>query len=180
MKANRLALVFIMAAATLAAACATMRVGTYVERGTVFSKYHTYAWGPADALPIGDPRLENNPIFKDRLLGAVERGLTDHNLMLVPESARPDLLIHFHGSVRQILDVGAVDREHGVGIANEVSIVSDDEGTLVIDMVDARTNRLIWRGWAIDSLSGILDSQDRMEKKLDEAVKTMLASFKPL
>ena len=47
-------------------------------------------------------------------------------------------------------------------------------------MVDARTNRLIWRGWAIDSLSGILDSQDRMEKKLDEAVTTMLANFKPL
>ena len=47
--------------------------------------------------------------------------------------------------------------EHGGGITNEVSVVSDDEGTLVIDMVDARTNRLIWRGWAIDSLSGILD-----------------------
>jgi hypothetical protein len=180
MRANRLALVFILTAATLAAACATMRIGTYVERGTDFSRYHTYAWGPADALPIGDPRLDNNPMFRDYLQGAVERGLTKHSMMLVPESARPDLLIHFHGSVRQVFDVAAADRDHGVGISHDVSVVDYDEGTLVIDMVDARTNRLIWRGWAIDSLSGILDSQERMERKLNQAATTMLANFKPL
>jgi hypothetical protein len=180
MTANRFALASIVAAATFAAACATMRVGSYVERGTDFSRYHTYSWGPADALPIGDPRLDNNPIFRDYLQGAVERGLTKHNLLLVPDSARPDLLIHFHGSVRQIFDVAAADRDHGVGMASEISVVDYDEGTLVIDLVDARTNRLVWRGWAIDSLSGILDSQGRMEKKLNQAVTTMLANFKPL
>src|SRR5215212_6310419 len=174
MRANRLAPVFIVAAATLAGACATMRIGTYVERGTDFSNYHTYSWGPADALPIGDPRLDNNPIFRDYLQGAVERGLTKHNLVLVPESVKPDVLVHFHGSVRQILDVAAADRDHGIGVANDVSIVDYDEGTLVIDMIDRRTNRLIWRGWAIDSLPGILDRQDRMEKKLNQAVTTML------
>ena len=180
MRATRLALVFVVAGATLAAACATMRIGSYVERGTDFSKYHTYAWGPADALPIGDPRLDNNPIFRDYLQGAVERGLTKRHLLLVPDSARPDVLIHFHGSVRQIFDVAAADRDHGVGVSSNVSVVDYDEGTLVIDMIDARTNRLIWRGWAIDSLTGILDRQDRMEKKLNQAVTTMLADFKPL
>jgi hypothetical protein len=180
MKVTTLALAFIVAGTTLAAACATMRIGSYVERGSDYSKYHTYAWGPADALPIGDPRLDNNPIFRDYLQGAVERGLNRHNLLLVPESTRPDVLIHFHGSVRQVFDVAAADRDHGFGIATDVSVVDYDEGTLVIDMIDARTNRLIWRGWAIDSLSGILDRQDRMEEKLNQAVTKMLADFKPL
>lgn len=180
MRATRLALAFVIAGATLAAACATMRIGSYVERGTDFSRYHTYAWGPADALPIGDPRLDNNPIFRDYLQGAVERGLTTHNLLLVPQSAKPDVLVHFHGSVRQIFDVAAADRDHGFNVGKDVSVVDYDEGTLVIDMIDARTNRLIWRGWAVDSLSGILDRQDRMEKKLNQAVTQMLADFKPL
>jgi hypothetical protein len=47
-------------------------------------------------------------------------------------------------------------------------------------MVDARTDRLVWRGWAIDSLSGILGSQDRMERKIDHAVIKMLDGFKAL
>jgi hypothetical protein len=180
MRATRFALASITAAVVLVSACATMRIGSYVERGTDFSKYQTYAWGPADALPIGDPRLDNNPIFRDYLQGAVERELHQHSLLLVPDSAGPDLLVHFHGSVRQIFDVAAADRNHGIEVDQEVTVIDYDEGTLIVDIVDARTNRLVWRGWAIDSLSGILDSQDRMEKKIELAVTKMLIGFKGL
>jgi len=180
MSVKRFALASIVTAATLTGACATMRIGSYVERAADFSHYRTYAWGPADALPIGDPRLDNNPIFRDYLQGAVERGLHKHNLLLVTESDRPDLLVHVHGSVRNVFDVHGADRNHGAVVGNEINVVDYEEGTLVIDMVDARTNQLVWRGWAIDSLSGILDSQARMEKKLNEAVMIMFASFKPL
>src|SRR5215203_4192844 len=169
-----------MLAAAFTGGCATMRTGSYLERSADFSRYHTYAWGPADALPIGDPRLDHNPIFRDYLQGAVERGLHRHHLLVVPDSAEPDVLIHFHGSVRQVLDIAAADRDDGMDAAGDITVVDYEEGTLVIDMIDAQTNRLIWRGWAIDSLSGILDSQDRMEKKLDQAVAKMLVNFKPL
>jgi len=163
--------------ALLAAGCASMRVGTYVSRGTDFSRYQTYAWAPADALPIGDARLEHNPMFMDYLQGAVERGLRRHDLLLVPGSAHPDLLVHFHGSVRQVFDVAAASGGHEQGVSEDLQVVDYDEGTLVVDMVDTRTHQLVWRGWAIDSLNGILSSQDRMEQKLNEAVVKMLAGF---
>jgi len=35
--------------------CATMNVSSHVERGVDFAQYKTYDWGPADALPTGDP-----------------------------------------------------------------------------------------------------------------------------
>jgi hypothetical protein len=180
MRLKTLALSCVVASIAFTAACATMRVGSYVERNTDFSRYHTYAWGPADALPIGDPRLDNNGIFRDRLQGAVERGLRSHQLLLVPASAKPDLLVHFHGSVRQVLDVTAADRDHGYDVPHDVAILDYEEGTLVLDVIDARTDRLVWRGWAVDSLSGILESQDRMEKKIEQAVASMLAQFKVL
>jgi hypothetical protein len=177
MRANGFALAGVVAVATIAMACATMRVGSYVARGTDFARYQTYAWAPPDPLPIGDPRLDHNPIFTDYLQGAVERGLGKHHLLLVPTSAAPDLLIHFHGSVRQVLDVATAERGRGVITSGDIGIIDYDEGTLVLDMIDARTNALVWRGWAIDSLSGILETQDRMEQKLDEAVTKMLANF---
>ena len=49
------------------ASCATMNVSSYLERGVDFTQYRTYAWGPTDARPTGDPRLDSNPFFKDRL-----------------------------------------------------------------------------------------------------------------
>jgi hypothetical protein len=164
-------------AALFVAGCASMRVGTYVSRGIDFSRYRTYAWAQADALPIGDARLEHNPIFIDYLQGAVEHGLRNHGLLLVPASAHPDALVHFHGSVRQVLDVAAASRGHEHGVSEDFEIIDYDEGTLIIDVVDARTDRLVWRGWAIDSLNGILDSQDRMEQKVTAAVTKMLAGF---
>jgi hypothetical protein len=164
-------------AALIAGGCASMRVGTYVSHDTDFSRYQTYTWSQPDALPIGDARLENNGIFIDYLQGAVERRLRDHQLLLVPASAHPDLLVHFHGSVRQILDATAASRNHEHGESEDIEIVNYDEGTLILDVVDAHTNRLIWRGWAVDSLNGILDSQDRMERKITEAVGKMLADF---
>jgi hypothetical protein len=169
-----------LGAALLAAACATMRIGSYVEYGTDFTQYHTYAWGPADALPIGDPRLDNNAIFVDDLQGAVERGLREHKLLLVPASAKPDLLIHFHGSVTRRIEATHLDHEHGYRPDGAPAFISFDEGTLVLDMIDAHTDRLVWRGWAIDTLDGILESQDRMARKIDEAVGKMLANLKVL
>ena len=167
-------------AALLAAGCASMRIGTYVSRDTDFSKYHTYSWGSADALPVGDPRLDHNPILVDYLQGAVERGLRKHDLLLVPPSAHPDLLVHFHGSVRQVISVAGASRTHDYGVSEDVDIVTYDEGTLVVDMVDANDGRLVWRGWAIDSVNGIVGSQDRMKQKVNEAVAKLLANFHQL
>jgi len=177
MRTTGCALGSVVIIALIVSGCASMRVGTYVSRETDFSRYRTYAWAQADSLPIGDARLENNPIFMDYLQGAVERGLRAHGLLLVPPSAHPDVLVHFHGSVRQVLDVTAVHHAHEHGVSEDAEIVDYDEGTLIVDMVDARTDRLVWRGWAIDTLTGILDSQDRMEQKVTAAVARMLAGF---
>jgi len=67
--------------------------------------------------------------------------------------------------------VASVDKTYGYG-----GEVRDYEaGTIVIDMVDARTNKVIWRGWAQDAVKGMLGNQDTMAAKVNEAVTRMLA-----
>ena len=50
------------------------------------------------------------------------------------------------------------------------------EGTLVVDMFDTKTKKLIWRGSASDVLSG---KPEKDEKKLDKAVSKMFERFPP-
>ena len=171
--------VAVFSALALTACASTMSVSSHVERGLDFSRYRTWDWGPADTLPTGDPRLDANPFFKDHMQGAVEKGLASRGLG-GPSSANPDLLLHYHAAVNQRLDVTSADTSRGYGYDGSGAAVGQYEaGTVVIDIVDARTKRVIWRGWAQDTIEGSLKSEDKMAKQIDEAVTRMLTQLPP-
>jgi hypothetical protein len=157
-----------------------MNVSSHVERGLDFAQYRTYDWGPADALPTGDPRLDKNPFFQDHVQGAIEKQLAAKGFARSTSGA-PDLLIHYHANITQRIDVNRVDREYGYCYEGDCDtrVIEYEAGTLVLDFVDTHTNRVIWRGWAQDSVEGVLDNQDRMERKINEAVTRMLARLPP-
>lgn len=162
-----------------AMACATtMTVSSYVERDLSFSPYRTYDWGPPDALPTGDPRLDKDPFFQDHVEGAVEQALAAKGLERSSDAA-PDLLIHYHASITHRFDVNRLERQYGYcyGAGCEPGVVEYEAGTLVLDVVDARTKRVIWRGWAQDTVEDALADRDRMGRQINEAVTRMMATF---
>ena len=71
--ARRLLGVVIAMAGFVLSGCATMRVSSHVERGLDFSQDRTFDWGPPDALPLGDPRLDKDPFFRDQVEGRSSR-----------------------------------------------------------------------------------------------------------
>jgi hypothetical protein len=163
-------------AGTLAiAGCATMNVSSHVERGLDFAQYHTYNWGPADALPTGDPRLDKDPFFHDHMQGSVEKTLAARGLTL-SASGMPDLLLHYHANVTERIKVNRLEQPYGSCTSEECpgGVTEYEAGTIVLDIIDARTNRLIWRGWAQDDLEHLIDNRDRMAREIDEAVSRML------
>ncbi|MEQ1573383.1 MAG: DUF4136 domain-containing protein [Vicinamibacterales bacterium] len=167
-----------MAAALLALAatgCITMSVASHVERGVDFSQFRTWEWGAPDALPTGDPRLDNNEFFNDRLQGAIEKSLAGRGFARVARGTMPDLLIHYHANINQRFQVNEPDPNCNGNC--QASVIDYEQGTLVIDMLDAKTNKLVWRGWAQDSVQGIIDDQDRLNRQVDEAVSKMFALF---
>jgi Domain of unknown function (DUF4136) len=155
--------------ATTACAATVMTVSSHVERGLDLSRYHSFAWGPADALPTGDPRLDGNPFFKDRVQGAVEKQLALRGLPVT--SAAADLLIHYHANItRRIDDVRELDRGYPPCAAANCQPFVYDAGSLFVDLVDPRANQLVWRGWAEGSVEGAIDNQKWMEARIDDAV----------
>ena len=158
---------------------AAMTVSSYENPAIDRSAYRTFDWGPADALPTGDPRLDRDPFFKDQVQGAVEKQLAARGLALTA-SGRPDLLIHYHAHVTRRIDVNRVDQTYGYCAGGECPETMEYEaGTLVLDVIDARTNRLIWRGWSQRTVDDVLNDRDRMARVINEAVKKMLQQFPP-
>lgn len=154
-----------------AAGCATMQVQSYVQSGADFSRYRSYAWGPADIFATGDPRLDGNSFFHGRVRAAVDARLGTRGLEQT-DAGTSDLLVHYHVSVTQRVDVNLIDQKYGY--CEDCRPLVYDAGTMTVDLVDARSGRLVWRGWAERSIEGILDKQEWMEAQIDEAVARIL------
>lgn len=166
------------AALLMTAACAKMTVSSHARPGLDVTPYRSYDWGPPDGLPTGNARLDT-PFFRDHLQGAIEKQMAARGFEQASAPAQADLLIHYHAVIRRRFDVNRVDREYGLCIEEDcrVRVVEYEVGTLVLDVVDARTNQVVWRGWAQTDLHGLLDHEDRMAKRIDEAAMRIVAQF---
>lgn len=171
MRARRTLLALVVAAA---AGCASFPASSYVDRSVDFSRYRTFDWGPRDSLPLGDPRLDENRYFRDQFEGAVERAFAAHGYSQPALGRRPDLAIHYHASVSRRIQADRADHAYGYRIDPQAHISEHEESTLVLDIVDTRTQTVIWRGWARADLRALLDNGQPVAKRIDEAVRRML------
>jgi len=154
------------------AACASMNVSSFVERGADLTQYRSYQWAAADARATGDPRLDNNPFFHERIQAQVERQLNAKGYEKTA-SDPPDLVIHYHASVAQEVEAAGTDRPYVT--CDDCSPYVYDAGTIVVDLVDARTSKLVWRGWAEGSIDGAIENQAWLEQRVDDAVTRIMA-----
>ncbi len=167
---------FLALAALTAAACAApLRVNAYAERGADVSQYRTYDFAPVEAVPTGDPRLDSNPFFNERIQAAAERELRSKGYLRVPGT--PAFLVHFHASVNQEIDVNAIDQRSGYCSEGDCQPFLYDAGSLVMDLVDASSRKMLWRGWARGNLDGVIDNQQWMDEMIDDAVAKIVAKM---
>ena len=67
---------------------------------------------------------------------------------------------------------------HGAAAAPDGShLYLSNESLQTVDVVDTRTNRVVWRGWAQDSIDGMIDNQELLRKEVNKAVTRMMELF---
>jgi uncharacterized protein DUF4136 len=167
----------VMLLAVVLSGCATMKVNSHVERGAEFTHYRTWAWASAAAQPTGDPRLDSNPFFEDRLRGAVEHEMTRKGYIRSALAGPPDLLLHYHVNFSKTYEVTGGARSGSCYRNCEPEAYAYEQGTLVVDVVDSRTEKVVWRGWVLDNMEGVIDRQNVMEAEVDAAVAKMFERF---
>jgi hypothetical protein len=167
-----------VALVTLAlSACATMSVRSFQERGANLTQYRTFYWIPSAQRETGDPRLDNNRFFHERIQNDIEKQLVSRGFEMDSEGS-PDLLVHYHASVTQKINPNGADQPSYVQ-CDDCEPYVYDAGSVVIDLVDFHTGKLVWRGWSDHVMDGAIDNQDWMEKTVDEAVGKILSQLPP-
>lgn len=165
-------------AATLTGCLTLMPVSSHVQRGVDFAHYTTYDWGPADARPVTDERLRENPYFVDDVHGAIDTELNRHALVRAA-TERADLLVHYHAAIAERVEVASRPGSYRdcLGDNCQPRVNTYDAGTLVIDIVDASTRELVWRGWAEHRLEDMLDDPVQVRRRVQDAVRRIFDTF---
>jgi hypothetical protein len=177
------AAVLVAGVAALAGCRSPLAAGADYDPAVPLGRPASFAWNEPDALPVGDPRLDGNPFFVERLHGAVARELTARGIRMA--IGAPALLVHHHASVRERVEVIQADEKAGyVPMSPPMSpygpgtqVYDYEEGTFLIDVVDARTNQVVWRGWARADLAGALEDRDALDQLVSQAVARMFEHF---
>jgi hypothetical protein len=167
------------AALLLAPACGgiPLTAGADLDPGFDFTQYTSYVWDQPDDRPTGDPRLDNNPFFVHRLHSAIHWELATRGIEYDGDGAA--LVVHHHAVVRDRVDV--YDAEPSAGYRSEygenTQVIQYEEGTFLVDIADARTGEVVWRGWARLDLSSALEDPMEMRDQIDRAIGKMFESF---
>ena len=141
-----------------------------------FSQYKTYSWQQIKAADsLWDSRIKN---AVDAQLAAkgwtqVDSGGDVAVVAIKTTQTKRSLQTFYDG-----FGGGWGWRRFGGGGFGESTTTEQDykEGTLVVDLFDAKTKQLIWRGSAEDTLSS---KAEKNEKNLDKGVEKMFKDFPP-
>jgi hypothetical protein len=157
------------------------QTGQYADPAADFTRYSTFSWGDSDLLPRGDARLDNNPFFDNSVRTALEQQLVAKGLRKAEPQAA-DVLVHYHVSIAERLDVAEIDRRYANCAEQgcEPVVIVSEEGTLMFDFVDAASKRLVWRGWIRGYVPpGILGDQTALDLAIRDAVPLVMMNYPP-
>ena len=120
--------------------------------------------------------VTENTIVKDRVNSALRNGLVTRGLE--PGADRADLIARYAVGARTVRELEGVGYPVAVGMwgayPGDFWVTAHPEGTLVIDLVDARSHKLVWRAYCVAQGTDMADPA-----LIQKAVLRALARFPP-
>ncbi|MEH6552338.1 MAG: DUF4136 domain-containing protein [Pseudomonadales bacterium] len=176
--------VMLSLALALVAGCSGLKVSTDYAQEQDFSRYTQWQWHPEGASKTGSQDRMGNDIFDARVKRLVSQNLADKGLN---KGDKPDFYVNYATITDSRVSISTYNSYGGYGAGwggyygrgaygggtSHTSVNYYDEGTLIIDIIDARTNLLVWRG----SGQARLAKQSNAEKneiKTEETIQKIL------
>lgn len=181
---NMVRTALLLAAAVLPATTALAQQVNYdFDRSADFSKYKTFAYQVC-------MRIEN-PLVDKRIVAALENTLALKGFTKADGDA--DVNVTYHSSTTEDVVIDTTTWGYGFGpgwrwghgygygygggpLSTTRTLRKYTRGTLVIDIWDARTKELVWRGTATDSVS---DDPEKNDKKVQKALQKLFKQYPP-
>jgi hypothetical protein len=145
------------------------------DRATDFARFRTYAWVRGTTLP--------DELNHARIVGAVDAQLAAKGLAKVQTPTGADLLVAYHASFDRDLQINGFSSgwggyrfpgsRSGVARAEEILV-----GTLAVDVVDARSRTIVWRGIASKDVD-VKASPEKRQKNIDRTAEKLFRNYPP-
>ncbi len=180
-----------IAAVALTVSCATVKVRTDFDTDVDFAGYGTYDWlePPVLTEPAAQESVDpfaRNSLLDKRVRREVDRVLAARGYRRVTDG-NSAFLVHYQVILENRTKIrsnsigggyyGGYYRHGYLGGGYSGGTYSYDykEGTLILDVIDSRTERISWRGWAV----GTNREGYYTEELVAKAVGGVLAEFPP-
>lgn len=163
--------------AALFAGCSSVKLGNDYDPAADFARYDSFDWLDNRPEVTGDANAAG--ALDARLRRAVGSELVSKGMVL--DSENPGLLVIYHVGEDDEIDAGRWGYRYedvGKGWGGDIDVRAYRAGTLVVDLIDAATKRLIWRA----SAEGVFrekDAPESAESRMSEAVHRMLQLYPP-
>ncbi len=176
MKLQRVAFIFVGMMFLFAGKLSAQQVKTDYDRGANFAQYKTYSWEHVKT---------QDPLVVDRIKNSVNAALAAKGWTQVDSGADVCIVAIEITRNQQTLNTfydgfggGWGWRRFGGGGFGEATTTTETYkvGTLVVDLFDAKTKKLLWRGTSSETLS---NNSDKNIKNLDKGVEKMFKQFPP-
>ena len=170
----RIAVCVVAAGLALGASVAFAQAVTYdFDRSADFSTFKTYTWVQGTNL--------SDELNHERVVNAIDAQLARKGFGKVDPNAGPDVLVayrvaferdlEFNGSSTGWGPYGLGGNRRGTIRAQEVLV-----GTLTVEMVNAATNKVVWRGIASMDIDRKANPEKR-EKSINKAAEKVFKNY---
>ena len=159
----------------LFASCSAVRVNSDYDKKTDFSAYKTYAFHKT-----GIDKVEISDLDKKRILRSIDEVMTAKGFT---KSETPDLLININTKAEKNININQFHANYGYGWGFGwnpywgTNYSTNTEGTLTIDLIDAKRKELIWQGEGVGYLTKNTNKKDENIKCF---VNSILAQYPPI
>jgi len=166
MKAKALTFValFLLGAAPVVA----QQVSVNYNHGVSFSQFHTYAWGGNNTNAI------QNSILAQVAQQDINNAMQSKGLQMVQESQNPDLILTASGGERAQTSYNAWGMRGIGGGMGGITPQQNIEATMVVSLYNPKTQELVWRGIAQDTLN---NNGNKNQEIVQKAVQKMFKQW---
>lgn len=147
---------------------AAQQVSVNYNHNQSFAQCHTYAWGSNNANQV------QNSILAQVAQQDINSALQGKGLRMVQESQNPDLIVTGNGGMKQQTSYSAWGMRGIGGGMGGITPEQSVEGTLIVDLYEAKTQSLVWRGIAQNTLN---QNGNKNQQMVERAIQKMFKQW---
>jgi hypothetical protein len=149
----------------------TQHVKFDYDHNADFSKYKTFSW-------IKEPVTPQDPLMKRRIIDGINGQLMAKGLRLVDSNG--DLAVSVNVATQQKQTLNTFYDGFGPwawGMGGVATVETFTEGTIVADLFDGKTKKVVWRGVATKDISS---KPGKVTQQIDKAIEKLFKKYPPV